>query len=249
MDLRFLRYSLLILTLSLSATALAGPPKVTGTIPDRPRVNHYNFKKNKDFRVALHPRVIDYKLLRDAIFYATNQERVRWGLPPLKHNRLLELAAHLHAQRMATLKFFSHENAQEVDLRTPFDRARQVGIANPNVAENIATEFIIRYEAGMPVYAVDAEEGYFSRYPKGRPIPPHSYISFAETLLKQWMSSPAHRENILHVDALEVGIGVAIDTTNGIPRIKAVQLFQWFDPVEEADVTRGVRSKRKPLQK
>jgi GNAT superfamily N-acetyltransferase len=51
--------------------------------------------------------------------------------------------------------------------------------------------------------------------PNGKPIPPHTYVSFAKALLSQWMNSPHHKENILIADARYMGSACAPSRDDG----------------------------------
>lgn len=46
-----------------------------------------------------------------------------------------------------------------------------------------------------------------------------------ESVIKAWMKSPTHRENILHPKYLEIGIGVVDGTLNGVKTTLVVQHF------------------------
>jgi uncharacterized protein YkwD len=69
-------------------------------------------------------------------FDRTNDERKKAGLSPVVWDAELCQLARIHSERMAKLKFFSHETPEGVRLK---ERARAMGIAHFRViAENIA---------------------------------------------------------------------------------------------------------------
>lgn len=74
-------------------------------------------------------------------------------------------------------------------------------------AENVAMVFGIRYKSGTEVYK-RKEEGrmVFSEQPGEKSIPPHTYTTFSEHLLAEWMASPGHRQNILKKELKTLGV-------------------------------------------
>jgi uncharacterized protein YkwD len=69
------------------------------------------------------------------LFDSANRERVAQGLPPLKWDGALALAAQRHAQRMAQQGALSHQFPGEPDLPA---RATQAGSRFSTIAENVA---------------------------------------------------------------------------------------------------------------
>jgi uncharacterized protein YkwD len=162
----------------------------------------------------------------------TNEERLKRQLPALAHHPALELAAQLHSRAMVEGRFFSHQNGRDAARRQPADRAKLAGIANPRIAENIATSFAMRYQAGRSVYPRGGR-GRFSYTPDGELIEAHSYLSLAEAVVTQWMQSPGHRANILSEKGLQLGCGVWFLWEGSWPKFIATQKFQWFEPVKD----------------
>jgi uncharacterized protein YkwD len=138
----------------------------------------------------------DHTLMAAALFHETNLRRRENGKPPLDHDPRLDAAARMHATSMARHNYVSHLDPDRPERRTPQDRALLAGFNPRYLAENVATHFDIRYEAGKMLYQVPEGSG-FSYHPDGPPIPRHTYRSFASSLLAQWMNSPEHRHNIL----------------------------------------------------
>ncbi len=178
--------------------------------------------------------IIDYPRLDAAIFYVTNEIRIKNNLKPLTYSPELEISAWNHARSMVKGNFFSHYNKAEKKRYSPDQRGALAGISNPHLAENIADTFGIRYDPGARVYILDKEKGIFSYEADGKPIPNHTYLSFAESVLEIWMNSPGHRANILSKDALQMGCGAYYyedDNFYHIARFKAVQNFQWYEKI------------------
>jgi uncharacterized protein YkwD len=190
------------------------------------------FRKDKRFNDTLDFLHIDRARLNAAIFFSTNEVRVKQKLTELEYSPELENAALLHAEDMVKQGFFSHTNTVNPDRETPNDRARLVGIVNPYIAENIAEDFGLRYQSGTNVYVMG--KGEFSYKPGGDLILPHTYLSLAGSLVKRWMNSPEHKRNILSKDALQMGCAVFFfidEEFNDMPTFMAVQNFQWYEKI------------------
>lgn len=169
---------------------------------------------------------IDDDLLAAAVFHETNGRRLRHGLPPLGYRHELREAARIQAQDMARAGRIGHRH-RERRFQTLRDRLRQLKLQPAFAAENVALSFGIQYEAGRPV--VVREEGgrtVFSYRAGGEPIPPHTYRSFAASLLDQWMRSRGHRANILDARAEELGTApVHARNDAGMDVFYSVQVF------------------------
>ncbi|BDA77254.1 hypothetical protein LPTSP3_g01840 [Leptospira kobayashii] len=171
---------------------------------------------------------IDYPLLNAALFFETSKERRKLGLKPFRYSALCEQAAFGHAQDMVNLNFYSHTSkvSGKENLK---DRLELVGIINPTSGENIINSFAIDYKPGTPVYNPEQNEGkFFSYQKKGPPIPNHTYLSLADSLVESWMNSPPHRRNILNPDFSYMGGGVYYYQDakfQNMDKVKAVQVF------------------------
>lgn len=175
----------------------------------------------------------DFPLLHAAIFYKTNERRIKLNRVPVKYAKELEIAAWNHSKAMVEKNFFSHQDNLEEKRRTPADRAILAGISNPFLAENIATAFVLNYEPKKKVFTPG--RGKFSYSPGGELIQPHTYLSLADALVEEWMNSKPHRENILSKDALQLGCGVFLfinSAFNDMPEIKATQNYQLYEPLK-----------------
>ncbi|MCH1401523.1 MAG: CAP domain-containing protein [Schleiferiaceae bacterium] len=96
------------------------------------------FRQHPRFHDKFSPTDPDYLLLNAAVFYLTNEQRVKYGVYPLPYHRGLETAAYNHSLKMATHNFFSHSNNLDNSRKSTSDRAMLAGISNPYLAENIA---------------------------------------------------------------------------------------------------------------
>jgi uncharacterized protein YkwD len=155
------------------------------------------FAKQDDANRKIDFDHIDQALLDAAVFHETNRRRTKHELAALDYRPGLREAARLQARAMRRQEKVTHRHP-DPDLKMMIDRLESIGIKGRYAAENVAKTFGIRYESGEPVFPRD-EDGrrVFSEKPDGEPIPPHTYLSFAEQLLDEWMASPGHRKNIL----------------------------------------------------
>ncbi|HPD78807.1 MAG TPA: CAP domain-containing protein [Spirochaetota bacterium] len=198
---------------------------------DYEKTDHTNFRQNPIFQQIIDPDNIDYPLAHAAIFFVTNETRVKNGLPALEFSKELEMTAWDHSRSMVENNFFSHKNPYNREKYEPADRAKLAGVTNPYIAENIAESFGIRYNAGVPLYPRNTSEGAFSYTPNGEIIKNHTYLSLAESLVNQWMNSSGHRANILSKSALQMGCGIYFYRDKNfynMLKCRATQNFQWF---------------------
>lgn len=196
------------------------------------RISTENFRSNSLFNELIDFRKIDYARINAAIFFLTNEVRIRNHLPSLEYAPQLENSATLHAQDMLTENFFSHINPNHKEKKTPNDRAILCHVSNPFLAENIIEGYGLQYKSNETVYL--RGKGKFSKTPDGELLKPHTYLSFGETLVTGWMNSKDHRKNILAKEAVQLGCGVSyfVDPEfNDMPSFKAVQNFQWYRPI------------------
>ncbi len=183
-------------------------------------------------------RAIDYKkpdvnLLNAAIFYYTNQYRIRKGLPALEFHPSLRDAAVFHSHKMANENFYGHMNKKEREYRSCGDRAQHFGYPTPNVGENIAFQYFMNYKDGSKFWYKNVNGRLIYYYGTSqqlkKPIRPLSYLEYANILVNQWIDSPPHEENMRNPYYKYMGCGIAPDTKsftiNKIPQSLATQNF------------------------
>lgn len=162
------------------------------------------------------PDAIDSELLSAAIFFETNVRRIEHGLKPLDHLPKLREAAAMQTEIMAERNVLAHVNPERPERRTPWQRIEEVGLDPKFAAENVATHFLLDYKSGKPFYAsIEGDRQVFSYQPDGDPIPYHTYLSFASSLLDQWMDSPEHRKNILDENPTHLGCAARLSRREG----------------------------------
>lgn len=121
----------------------------------------------------------DLQKMRTGVLELVNKERKNRTLPPLTQNAMLDRSAQRHADDMLKRKFFSH---QAQGGTTPEQRIEAVGYFKPPC---------------MCTYKFS----YGENIAKGQPTP-------AE-VMKAWMASKIHRDNILKKEYQQVGLGFA----------------------------------------
>jgi uncharacterized protein YkwD len=226
----WLAAGLLALGLVVSPAQASGEPASVWSEADYAAVALASFRQDPRFLARIDLAAIDYPLLDAAVFFATNEIRVKQGLKPLAWSPALEQAALGHARRMAEKNFFNHTDPYDRSRASKEDRGHLAGIANPHLAENIAETFGLVYAAGKSIFP--RGNGEFSYRDNGPLIPPHTYLSFADSVLDMWMHSSGHRANILSTNGLELGCGARLYANRSfyeMPMFKAVQNFQWFE--------------------
>ena len=196
-------------------------------------LNDTNYRQNLGFQKNIDFKNINFDLLNAAVFFRTNEIRVKHGKNPLNFHPALLNAAQMHASDMVAHNFISHTNHFSKDRKEPTDRYVLCNIENPLPAENIANSFAIRYKANTPVYVIDSSLFLFSYEPEGNTIEHHSYLSFADALVELWMISDGHRSNILRDTAVELGCACVfyVDKVGSMPKFMCVQNFQLYRPV------------------
>ena len=170
-------------------------------------------------------------LLSAAIFHETNRRRMQLHLPPFRFLVPVRAAALQHAEWMAQHRELTHGGRGQGQ---PHERLQRQGLVFRFTAENVAFTFLLRYEAGRSFYT--REEGgrpLHSYTPGGPPLAPHTYLSFAESILTQWMNSPGHQKNIISTQAEYLGVGCGLTRNDlGFETIYATQSF--FTPMPPA---------------
>lgn len=165
-----------------------------------------------------------------AIFEESNRQRAAAGLPKLAPLAGAQTAAWWQTQHMAQAGAISHVNPSDPSRRTLEDRIRSAGITFRFIAENVAVNFAINYEARRPVYPRRGPEGemLFSYTGDGPPLPPHTYATFARAIVSQWMNSAGHRQNLLSREAKYLGCAALPgrrDQHGGLGSIYGAQVF------------------------
>lgn len=195
--------------------------------------SYRNFDESTFYRLEALYQVIDFKkvdfpLLHAALFFVTNEERKNAKLKPFEYHSRIESVAFGHAQDMVKYGFYSHTSTIRIK-RTVQDRFHLEGLNPEYYGENICSTFGLQYENGRkvnPPYPAGVFTYAFTS--KKETIPPHTYISFAKEVVKLWMNSPGHRQNILNPNFKTLGCGASVyleKSFYNMPYFKVVQNF------------------------
>jgi uncharacterized protein YkwD len=170
------------------------------------QVSPAEFSQKPEANESLGPETLDADLLAASIFHETNLRRQRHQLAPLEFLPEAREAAGMQSRLMAEENEVRHENPGQEGMETLTGRLQLAGLKPSFAAENVASAFMLQYKSGEPFFRRrENGELILSRQPDGPPIPPHTYLSFAEALLDQWMKSPGHRKNVLQEKARFLG--------------------------------------------
>lgn len=139
--------------------------------------------------------------LEKNIHLLVNEERSKFGVPPLQYDDKLAKIARLHSKDMATNNYFSHTNLVGDG---PTDRAIKWG-------------YSVHKELGGGRYSEGIGENIFQGWRQHGTVIYYIPINFwksqtriAEDVVSGWMDSYGHRKNILHTSYSREGIGVSV---------------------------------------
>ncbi|MBN2417273.1 hypothetical protein JXO52_15660 [bacterium] len=178
-------------------------------------------------RNRIDPDNIDLELLADCIIYHTNAARRAGALGECSPDRQLTAVASAHSLEMATLNYFSHESPVRKNL-TLDHRLKNAGIFLPGTTfgENLGVDFILALSE-VPYYT-ETHRGrtYYYNWQTKEKIKAQTYRQFARNMVKNWLASPGHRENLLEPRFNKIGIGVAAGRYRGHAALYVTQNFQ-----------------------
>lgn len=141
----------------------------------------YTVETFKQFR-AVHQKIagskFNHRLLDAALFFRTNEERIKNNLPQFNFSIALEKAALGHSIDMVQHNFYAHTSPVP-GSQNMTDRLKRVGVDYRTCAENIYN--------------------FFDEDP--------TYWSLASKLVEGWMNSSGHRSNILNPSLTYLGCG------------------------------------------
>ena len=180
------------------------------SFPDSMYQNHrwQTFVKLEKLTDTIDYRNVDYPLLNAAVFFLTNREREKHGQIPFVFSPALRDMADFHSQEMAKHEFVDHTNLRNFKYSTVGKRSKQFN-ANA-LAENVASAFLYHYESGSQFYRSwnGSDFDFFTQ--ENELIRKHTYLSFAESLVQNWMDSKPHRASILHPGLRKMGCAVRV---------------------------------------
>ncbi|WP_192350634.1 CAP domain-containing protein [Algoriphagus sp. Y33] len=170
---------------------------------------------------------IDRALLQAAMFYATNEERIKYGLPPFEHSDLIEKVASDHASDMVNYNFYSHVSRVK-GKKTIGDRFAREGTKRMFIGENISSSIGLQYQSGRKINVPNSGGMYTYANDRREVILPHTYLSYAREVVRLWMDSPSHRKSILNPNFEQLGCGSQVYSnreSHNVPYLMGVQCF------------------------
>ncbi|MEB2782860.1 CAP domain-containing protein [Algoriphagus sp. C2-6-M1] len=193
----------------------------------------YNrFTPEQFFQLAAVNQTINYKkldrgLMQAAMFYATNEERMKYGLPPFEHFDLIEKVASDHADDMVSYSFYSHVSRVK-GKKTIGERFALEGLKRMLIGENISSSIALQYQAGRQINIPRSGGMYTYANARREAILPHTYLSYAREAIQLWMNSPSHRKSILNPNFEQLGCGAQVFHNReffNVPYLMGVQCF------------------------
>jgi len=187
-------YSIICSVLGFGMFFILNPSSAARDLPSKPRTTAITGRSDGK------KHNIDVGRLEKKIHDLINQERKKKGLASLSWNESLNSIARSYSRDMIERKFFSHNDP---DGRSFLERYQAGGfvckLRNGNEtclgAENIAQDNLyssVVYRNGVPSYDWNSED------------------EIAASVVKRWIQSRGHRENILTAYFKRQGIGVAV---------------------------------------
>lgn len=159
-----------------------------------------------EFDRVIDPAQPDPHMASEAVRHFANVERCRNGVRPLRLAPAAVAVSEGYARTMARHGYVGHVSP---DGETFARRLNRNGVRYRIAGENVArTPF---YRVGSKRYVVqDATECRFSDVDTGAPIGEHTYRVLGSRLVRMWMESAAHRENMLRPEFRAMGAGIAV---------------------------------------
>jgi uncharacterized protein YkwD len=144
------------------------------------QLTNKSYRSFKLFKKEINTDKVDYKTLDAAIFFVSNDVRIKKGKKPLAYQASLEIMAYNHSIQMGEKDFFDHINPKGKSRKTADLRAELAGITNPSISENISAVGGIKFD---------------------------SYLKLAEHIVQGWVDSPPHARTLFSEDAVQLGCG------------------------------------------
>lgn len=142
----------------------------------------------------IEPNSFDIPFMEACIFYEINKLRNQKGIPPVKYSKALKEAAKRHSKAMVELNFYSHESPIFGE-ENPKKRLMKYGIDKAIIAEHLYIATSLQYQPGRLIIPPEQNAKKVFLYESNKkPIPSHTYRSFAENVVKDWTTNlPTYR--------------------------------------------------------
>ena len=173
-----------------------------------------NFFAIKMLKNQITKDTLDVDLLNSAIFYCTNQERIRFNISACEFHPVLRDSSIIHSAQMKMHDFFNHENHFNPQYKTLRDRVNSIMTEKNSgfscIGENISDYPILKTEGNkFVVKSLFNNQRYYS-IDGLREIHPFTYEELAREVVNGWMNSQGHRQNILNPQFKFLGCGAVM---------------------------------------
>jgi uncharacterized protein YkwD len=160
-----------------------------------------NFFAIKMLKNQITKATLDVDLLNAAIFYCTNQERLRFNISACEFHPVLRDSSIIHSAQMKMHDFFNHENHFNPQYKLLSDRVSSIKTENTDfscIGENISDYPILKTEGNKFVVKSLLNNHRYYSIDGLKEIHSYTYEEFAREVVNGWMNSQGHRENILN---------------------------------------------------
>jgi len=141
----------------------------------------------------------DTLFLDAAVFHASNEMRKKYGLPPFQYDPGLYLASSGHATSMVYRMFFNHTNPYSPYERTAQRRVELYTKRFKRVGENIGKyQTLISGDFMIARWDRRHNQYEFLNESDHKLCIPYTYAAYARFVVKQWMASTPHRNNLMN---------------------------------------------------
>ena len=143
---------------------------------------------------AINPNRPSLTTFSESVRYYANIERCKRGLDPFTGDSGLLNAATVHSNYMASAQNLSHKSNVR-GYRNLKERMRTSNVSMRTAGENIGQNFLYVL-GGKSISLASRGRCQFTYSDTGAAVPQHSYASLANELVRSWMVSPLHRDNL-----------------------------------------------------
>ncbi len=192
-------------------------------------INSYQLQR---FDQEINPFLPNYELLDAGLLRAANEVREAYGLEPFIKNDLLQKVAESHASNMINQNFYNHKNPFLPNQHSITDRVNYFANSkNPfrAIGENIANYDILDSPSRYCVKKISNSKYHFYYCNTQNRMPILTYKALAKLVVKGWLNSESHRENLLDPNFKYLGTSARLSknpyATNRPPFARLVQNF------------------------
>ena len=160
---------------------------------------------------AINPNDPNLSTFSATVRYYANIERCKRGLTPFDVDAGLLNAATVHSNYMASAQSLSHKSNVR-GYRNLKERMRSSNVSMRTAGENIGQNFLYVL-GGKSISLASRGRCQFTYSDTGAAVPQHSYASLASEMVRSWMASSRHRENLTNrrFDRMEASFGFRAD--------------------------------------